>query len=45
MIKKEKFLVIGSNSFSGSHFVSELLDKDIEKELLSIYGDKLNLIL
>lgn len=27
-IKKEKFLIIGSNSFSGSHFVSELLDKD-----------------
>ena len=24
------FLVIGSNSFSGSHFVEELLSKDIK---------------
>ncbi len=26
----EKFLVIGSNSFSGSHFVSDLIDLDIK---------------
>jgi len=26
MVKKEKFLVIGSNSFSGSHFVNGLLE-------------------
>ena len=27
---KKKFLVIGSNSFSGSHFINFLLDKNIE---------------